>query len=645
MPRARPEAPEVTHPPNSLTAAASVLTAAKVPAGGIAAKNDAWQEDAWHYYDTVGELRFGASWLQNAMTRVRLVAGRRGASGSDPSVIQDPDEMDAETAPEDLPTETERIAYDLVAGLAGGADGRAELMGAAAVQLTIPGAGWAIGEALTPTAAEANRLASVDEVVETWRVLSLEEVQVRDGSAGRTFHVREGEATRDWRSLSAEALAVKFWRSHPRYHWKADSPTRAALPVLRELSLLTQHIDAAATSRLAGAGLLIMPTEVQFPVSEQNRDAEDPFMATLIDAMTTPIGDRSNASAVVPLPVRVPGDYVDKIRHLSFSTPLDAQAQSLREEAIKRLAAAVDLPAEVVLGLADSNHWTAWQISESALNIHVKPMAAAIAHALTVGYLRPALEALGRTDAADVVVWYDATDLQVRPDRSGDAQALYDRKAVGAVALRREAGFDEDDAPSDDELTKALLLDVVKAAPTLFPIIAPMLGLDVEIPEDAEALPAAPPANPTPPSPGEGAGEAAEGPPEQPAEAPTETPPAVAASAVAGTEALVAASDALVARALERAGSRLRNAARRAKVDLGDCPPESLHACGEVDATGLLPLDDLVDGAWDRVPVVAGRYGIDADALTATLDGYTRALLASGEDHDYETLAGVLGGR
>lgn len=38
----------------------------------------------------------------------------------------------------------------------------------------------------------------------------------------------------------------------------------------------------------------------------------------------------------------------------------------------------------------------------------------------------------------------------------------------------------------------------------------------------------------------------------------------------------------------------------------------------------------LLDGVWARVPEVAGRYGVDADALRQGLDEYVRALLVSG---------------
>jgi hypothetical protein len=36
----------------------------------------------------------------------------------------------------------------------------------------------------------------------------------------------------------------------------------------------------------------------------------------------------------------------------------------LRREAVERLAIGLDMPPEVLLGLGDSNHWSAWQVDE-----------------------------------------------------------------------------------------------------------------------------------------------------------------------------------------------------------------------------------------------------------------------------------------
>jgi hypothetical protein len=105
------------------------------------------------------------------------------------------------------------------------------------------------------------------------------------------------------------------------------------------------------------------------------------------------------------------------------------------------------------------------------------------------------------------------------------------------------------------------------------------------------------------------------------------------------------ACDALVHRALEKTGVRLRSAAGR-KVNGGagavNCPDVTkLHT--QVSATSFARMDDLMKGVWDRVPSVAPRLGLDADTLTLALDAYVRSLLATGHEHDSDRLSEALG--
>ena len=106
-----------------------------------------------------------------------------------------------------------------------------------------------------------------------------------------------------------------------------------------------------------------------------------------------------------------------------------------------------------------------------------------------------------------------------------------------------------------------------------------------------------------------------------------------------------AASDGMVTRALERAGLRARNAAGRRNgggpqaVDCDEDVP--LHVCLD-DVTSFCSLEELLAGAWIKVPEVAHRLGVEPAALSATLDAYCRSLLAAGVPHDYERLRAVL---
>jgi hypothetical protein len=604
---------------NSLVAAAEVITATNKSVNSLVpSRSQTWQRDAWDFYDAVGELRFGCQWIANAMSRVNLVAAMPPLGPGD-----EPTSIDLD---DDRTTAVQRRAVEIVSSVADGNTGQGQLLASFGIQLTVAGLAWLVVEPDPDTDAYTR-----------WEVLSSEEV--RADSAGR-LEVRVSE--REWRPVAADALVIKVWRRHPRKQWEPDAPTRGVMSVLREIDLLTKHIHASAQSRLAGAGILAIPSEAVFPPGqgpqtsrsvdpddENVTAAEDTFVETLIEGMTVPLTDRGSAAAVVPLVIKVPGELVDKIKHLRFDTPFDERVLALMENAIKRLALGLDIPPEILTGTSGMNHWGAWQVAEEAITMHIEPLSETVVNALTVGYLRPALEAEGfaADDIAEVMVWYDTSDLRTRPDRSKGAIEAYDRYELSGTALLREIGLNVDDLPDDDERRQRLLTDIARSNAALAPLLLAELGLmaapDVaaaQTPIVREALPEAP---------------QTQGPPEQPTEP------------EAATAGLVAACDIVVRRALERAGARLRSAAGKRTPGGAaaiDCPdPTRLHLA--LDATEHADLTALLDGAWTWVPDLAGQFHLDVDALQSTLDAYTRALLAAGQEHTHDRLAAAFGVR
>ena len=117
------------------------------------------------------------------------------------------------------------------------------------------------------------------------------------------------------------------------------------------------------------------------------------------------------------------------------------------------------------------------------------------------------------------------------------------------------------------------------------------------------------------------------------------------ASPTVVSAALAASCDMMVRRALERAGARLRSAAGKrtpggaASIQCDD--PSLLHT--SLEATAYADLGTLLEGAWSLVPEIADRYGADPALLEDTLDTYTRALIATQQEHRYGRLALALG--
>lgn len=524
---------------NSILASATRLTGKTVASSSFRrTTREAWQDDAWSMFDLVGEFRFLMTTLAQRTAKARLYVGQVADNPSD--------------AP--IPTDDESKKAILDA-MGDGHLGLSQLIERLTINMSVPGDGYLVGipkelieahnaqldnEAVSVTGARTGYTASqppapralkpVDRTPGSngdlddtdydsqtldsldWRMLSISEVQFMQRDEVR---LRLGPTEEEIIDTSAdEVYLIRVWNSHPRWWWAADSPTRASLPVLRELVGLTMHVSAQVDSRLAGAGVFFVPDGAARALKRSlglpEDSPDDPFTEALMDSMLTPIGDRSNASAVVPLVVTAPDDTIEKFRLITFGQTLDQESRPMREESIRRLALGLNAPPELLLGTGGMNHWGAWLVAEETVNAHIEPPLQTICDAITTQYLRPVLieNGMSEEEAENWVIWYDVSDLIVRPNRGADAQKLFDQNVISAKANREANGFDESDAPADeinDPVIKAVFamvtenpalmlrpgLDIVVAQMRALVAGNPMGAIDGASPEDAsKAVPA-----------------------------------------------------------------------------------------------------------------------------------------------------------
>lgn len=476
----QPPAPSTaTAAARSLTAAATrpARAAASAAASSPAPGSRSWQAEAWAAYDEVGEERFLASTLAGRLSQARLYVQHKPATGPHSSLRDDPtDVTDTASGP------TARLAEAVLAALGASQQDLGQMLQRLATNLFVAGEGWLVGvprhviDAAAPSAAPAVTAPSPDPALTdlVWRVLAVTEVS-SVGRDGRTVRLNLGtDGSAPVEVSSDEVYMVRVWRPHPARYWEADSPTRACLPILRELIGLTRHISAQIDSRLAGAGILVVPSSASAALASDAADssaygAPDPFVAALMDSMLRPIENRDDASAVVPLVVTVPDEAADKMSHLTFSTALDSGARDLRDEAIRRLALAQDAPPELLLGSGAMNHWGAWLTREDTVTTHIEPVLALICDALTSQYLRPVLLSAGLSEdeVRTLSVGYDVSALVARPNRSEEALNLHRAGAVSDEALREASGFDDSDAKPLDERALMQALAMVSKRPDL----------------------------------------------------------------------------------------------------------------------------------------------------------------------------------
>lgn len=493
---------------NDVTAAAQLMSAVRVDnprwVGGL----DAWQREAWDFFFNLGEFNYGVEWFGEAMSRVRLLAAEVLPGGDEPRIL------------------TSGPAVDLVENLAGGFDNQSSILRSFGVQLSIPGDCYMVGRRVGRFDEESGVLldATVDVNGNVWTVQPSNTIRKSSRTLGdRLASVRRrsgaGRPPRGWDvqvddsawyPLPAESLVTRVWDRNEYLPWKANSPARAALPIMREIDMYNRHIIASLISRVALNGIWLIPDEVTLPVNPRYANQPHPFFAELFDIMRAAIKDPGSPAAALPMPLQVKSELIDKFRHLTFATPLDEKIWTSRDGAIRRLATTLNLPMEVMTGMGSTNHWNAWQLEESAIKIHISPKVEIATRCLTVGYLHPMLRAAGQSTTTStggrLIVWYDTSELTQRPDRSQLAVTLGAAGVINDEAVRRETGFGGDDKPTDQELDFQLLRGlVVQGGQLAGPALEKLTGTHIEAPAPA-GPPQAPAADASPPNSGPGGG-------------------------------------------------------------------------------------------------------------------------------------------
>jgi hypothetical protein len=289
---------------------------------------------------------------------------------------------------------------------------------------------------------------------------------------------------------------------------------RGVLELCEQLLLLERRVRADTLSRLASAGILVVPSEISDAAESEGDESDDgpggvdggvqnKMMSMLSKSMTTAIAEPGSASAVVPIVIEPPYEFADAIRWLQIYDPQAAQAAvGERKEIIGRIALGLDMPPEQLLGLSDANHWTGWLIDDRSWTENIQPVAEMLKNDLSSSYLRPKIKTTG-LDPLLFRVGYDATKVITPPDRFAVGKDAYDRMSISQETLRTLGGFTEKDKPSDEEKAERIGVAVrdgglaITGVPTLRAGAQPETGIEAptgdEQPEPTPA-PEGPPA-------------------------------------------------------------------------------------------------------------------------------------------------------
>lgn len=437
-----------------------------------------WQNEAWAYYDAIGEIKYGFLMLASVMSRIRLYAALDVDQDSAPTSIvayrsrqedaegneHNRDEKKGLKAPSYITEEVMQYAEKLVSDLTNGTGSHSELIRRYSVNTSVAGECYLIYHDDEWQIRSNNEiLASVDG-----------KVYIRQVRAMTNHDASMSSPTTDDEPLEEGAYVGRIWRSHARYLTEPDSSMLSIRESCDELLVIQRMIRAIARSRM-NAGLLYLPdglTVAGSSLAEDVADEEeqmDELLQDLYDSMTDPIEDESSPASVVPLVVTGPEGFGKEISYITMSRESDQWLVDRADRALERIMQGLDMPKDFVTGLANLKYTNAQSIDAALYKSHVEPNIVMLCDTLNSMYFKPAILAkfpeLKDKDLSKLCMWYDPSEVVTSVDPSQAAKEGYDNYALSADVWRKSHGFSDTDAPSEEEVALRFLLNKATLQP------------------------------------------------------------------------------------------------------------------------------------------------------------------------------------
>jgi len=572
--------------------------------------DEAWQKQAWDFYDTNPQLHNAIDYIGAACSMVRIFVAEVDDNGVRQGEVEDDEEIGA-----------------LAETLFGGPANKAEILRAIGESLSVAGECFILG-----------RAAKTDDPFDRWWVAAPSEVRRQ----GETVYVQMGRAAREELNPGRD-IVIRVWTPHPRRAFLADSPVRALLSLLFEMEQMQMFIRSQMNSRIANATILPVPSTLAAPKADSQAVGTDDIYQQLFEVITSNLEGKGTAAQVAPILWQMPLAELQamaNVQPIRFDSPLSDQAIMLRKEQQEKLAIGINVPVEIQVGGQEMNHWSIWWAGEEFIIKTIMPLMNRIVDAITTAYLIPALKALGK-DPRKYTYWYDTAPLANSANKLADALNLYNTTPgiVSAATVRREGNYTDADAPTDEEDNKRFIQQVILRDPTLFASQAVREYLGIDIPDVMPQLTTPPPPPPAPgrlptaPEPGQM--------PEQPAITDQAAEQSDLIASIVQASPIVMAANGIVVRALEIAGKKMLTPTHRGMFP--DTPAHQLHT--KIRVASDAHAETLLAGAWDHADLYFEGTTADVRALTSTLHAYTKGLLRRSIEHRPSLLAALLSER
>jgi hypothetical protein len=265
------------------------------------------------------------------------------------------------------------------------------------------------------------------------------------------------------RQVAAEDYLGRVWVPSDRFVDMPESPLFALDTECEVLYYSTQAMKAKLASRFASAGMLFVPQSMRSAAwakpengeIEGVRDATkiDDVLSTLIKSMMRGQDTFDKAQYYLPIIVSGPDEVGEKIRHIVMDQEIFETDIEIRRELIDRILMGLDIQQQATKGIGESAHWSAWAVSDEELRLVAKPDVEAACWAFTRLILHRQLRAQEMSDT-EIVKWrvgFHMNEAASKTNLQEDARQLEDRGHLKGSTARAVSGFDEDDAPDEQE--------------------------------------------------------------------------------------------------------------------------------------------------------------------------------------------------
>lgn len=554
-----------------------------------------WQEASFAWTKKIPELNYASRFYARMLRRLRIYPALRDSNDR-----------------------TEQIdsgePVDLLDRIQDPGGGRSQILHSYGRLMFIAGEGYLFGREL-----------ETDN--ERWAFVSGKEVSTSDGK----IIWRPTSSGTPTEYTSQQAVLYRMWTADPEKSGDPESPMRSAIEIAEELSILTKAVRSTAVTRML-MGILKVPAELSFGAEQEGLDDDpelSPLLRDFIEWATGVVENAGSPEAASPFIAEGSAEHLDSLDWLeTHNTEKDYMEKDLRVEAIGRLAMGLDMPPELLKGMAEANHWGARQIMHDAWKSHGSGIAEQFCDDLAEAYLRPALKEAGFEDWRKIVVAYDDTDVVVSPDRSDDAHKVFQNLGLGWEGYRKQTGTPEEFKPSDEEMKILLAIRMRE------PAFLKGTKFEVEVPT---RLPG--PRGPAP-DPSRNGNDAEEEPPKP--------GPAGVSRRESRSLAMHGAAETAILRCRRVAGARLRTHHRKssdfARIAEIETNAHLAAACGQAFLQELDTPEPLVlvkNGAEDFVDICV-EWGIEkaqAQAMGQMIEVYSAKTLF--EEHMPDFPAGL----